>query len=176
MAVRPRINPTLFDKLAADTDMPGLRDDDPSTDITRDTMRRYSVARLERFNEDALRGTVRRELGWLLNTTNLGAAVDLKSYPHVQTSVLNYGVPDMAGRSQTHRAVMQRAREIRVAVMTFEPRLDETSLTVEATGAVERENAITFVIKGDITSAVNVMPVILRTDLDIDSAAVTVRE
>lgn len=176
MAIQPRINPTLFDKLAADTDMPGLRDDDLAIDITRATMQRYSVAKLERFNETAMRATVRRELAWLLNTTNLASAVDLEAYPHVQTSVLNYGVPDMAGRSQTHRAIMQRARDIRAALMTFEPRLDETSLSVEAADMIERENAITFIIKADITSAVNAMPVVLRTDLDIDSAAVTVRE
>lgn len=176
MASRPRINPTIFDKLAADTEMPGLHDDSPNSDITRDTMQRYTVARLERFNEEALRATVRREIAWLLNTINLAAAIDLSAYPQVQTSVLNYGVPDMAGKPLTHRAVMQRAKEIRSAILNFEPRIGAQALRVEPTGSVERENSITFVIRGDVTSAVNAMPIQLKTDIETDSAAVTVRD
>lgn len=174
--MRPRINPTIFDKLVADTDMPGLQDDVPVSDITRETMQRYSVARLERFNEDALRATVRREIAWLLNTINLDAAIDLDPFPQVQTSVLNYGVPDLAGKALSHRAIMQRARDIRKAIIQFEPRFEESSLVVETTDQIERENSITFVIRGDITSAVSVMPIQIKTDIEADSAAVSVRE
>lgn len=176
MAIRPRINPTLFDKLVTDSDLSGFQEDSSESVIARDALQRFSVTRIEKFNEDALRATVRRELAWLFNTINLASVVDLEAYPHVQTSVLNYGVPSMAGRAMTHRAIMQRARDIRTALLTFEPRLDPSCLVVEATDNVERENAITFVIQGDVTSAVNAMPVELRTDIDIDSAAVTVRD
>lgn len=176
MAIKPRINPTIFDKLVSDTEIAGLHDDTPGSDVTRDTLQRFSVARVERFNEEALRGTVRRELGWLFNTTNLEAAIDLEPYPQVRTSVLNYGVPAMSGRAMTHRAVLQRARDIRSALLTFEPRLDPASLVVEAADGVERENSITFVIRGDVSSAASALPVSLRTDVDVDSAAITVRE
>lgn len=176
MATRPRLNPTIFDKLVSDLEMPGLHDDAPGTDITRETMQRYTVARLERFNEESLRATVRRELAWLFNTINLGAIIDLEPYPHVETSVLNFGVPDLAGKSLSHRAIMQRAREIRSAILSFEPRIDEATLVVEATDNLERENSITFIIRGDISSAVNALPIKLRTDIDADTAAVTVRE
>lgn len=176
MAIRPRINPTIFDKLVSDTEIAGLHDDTPGAAVTRETLQRFSVARVERFNEEALRGTVRRELGWLFNTTNLDSVVDLEPYPQVRTSVLNYGVPAMSGRAMTHRAVLQRAREIRSALLNFEPRLDPDSLVVEASDDIERENAITFVIRGDVSSAAHALPVSLRTDVDIDSAAITVRE
>ncbi len=176
MATRPRINPTIFDKLVADAELPGLHDDNPATEITRETMQRYSVARLERFNEEALRATVRREIAWLLNTINLGAAIDLEPYPQVQTSVLNYGVPDLAGKTVTHRAIMHRAREIRNAILNFEPRLDEASLVVEASDNIERQNSITFVIRGDVTSAVSAMPIQIKTDIEADTAAAVVRE
>lgn len=177
MATRPRINPTLFDKLISETKITGLQEEmEGSSDVTRITMQRYSVAKYERFNEEALRTTVRRELAWLLNTVNLGAVVDLDPYPHVKTSVLNYGVPDMAGKPMSHRAIMQRARDIRGSILAFEPRIDESTLIVEATGNTERENAITFVIRGDVSSAVNALPIKLKTDVEADSAAVTVRE
>lgn len=176
MAIKPRITPTIFDKLVSDTELPGLQDGAPGSNVTRDTMRQFSVPRLERFNEDALRATVRRELGWLLNTTNFASLVDLDPYPHVKTSVLNYGVPAMSGRSVTHRAILQRARDIRAALLNFEPRLAPGALSVEPSDNVERENSITFVIRGDVVSAVQALPVTLRTDVEIDSAAVTVRD
>lgn len=174
--MRPRVNPTIFDKLVSDTEIPGLHDDSPAAEVTRETLRRFSVARIERFNEDALRGTVRRDLGWLFNTTNLASLVDLERYPHVRTSVLNYGVPAMSGRSTTHRSIQQRAREIRTAILTFEPRFDPDSLVVETSDDIERENSITFVIHGDVSSAVHALPMTLKTDVEIDSAAITVRE
>jgi type VI secretion system protein ImpF len=177
VAEASRLNPTLFDKLVADSDMAGLRDDgEDRVEQNRETMRYYSVPKLERFNESALRATVRREVAWLLNTTYLGSIVDLEPYPNVQTSVLNYGVPDLAGKALSRRIVLQRAREIRTAIRAFEPRIDEKSLVVEPAESTERENSITFVIRGDVTSAVSAMPIRFRTDVEADTAAVAVRE
>jgi type VI secretion system protein ImpF len=176
MAVKQRLTPTLFDKLVADVSLPGLRDSGDTGEPPLEAMRIYDVPRLERFNEAALRKTVRRELAWLLNTTNLSATQDLEAFPEVQTSVLNYGVPDLAGRSLHRRTVQQRAREIRTAIRTFEPRIDPESLKVEPSTTDEALNQIIFMIHGDITSAVDAMPVKFRTSLDIDSAAVDVVE
>jgi type VI secretion system protein ImpF len=172
-----RLNPTLFDKLVAGNEISGMRGEElDAVEQRRDTLRFFSVPQLERFNEDALRATVRRELSWLLNTTNLDACEDLEEFPEVRTSVVNYGVPDLAGKSLNTRAILQRARDIRQAVLTFEPRIDPESLDVEATEQVERENAVTFLIQADVRSAVRAVPIKFRTDVDADSAAVTVRE
>lgn len=174
---RGRLNPTLFDKLVADAEIVGMRGAElDRVEESRGSLASFSVAQVERFNESGLRATVRRELAWLLNTVNLDAAVDLSGYPQVQTSVLNYGVPDLAGKSMSRRMLIQRAREIRMAVRTFEPRFDEDSLTVDISDSIERENAVTFVIDGDIRSAVRAIPVKFRTDVESDTAAVTVRE
>ena len=172
-----RLNPTLFDKLVADNEISGLRGAElDRLEERRDSLRFYSIPQIERFNENALRATVRRELAWLLNTTNLGAVVDLEPFPHVETSVLNYGVPDFAGKSLDSRVIVQRARDIRAAIRTFEPRMDPDSVTVEATDKMERENAITYLINGDVRSAVRAIPVKFRTDVEVDTAAATVRE
>ena len=173
-----RLNPTLFDKLVADLEIDGLRENDDRRmkDIGGSVMRFYTVPRIERFNEAALRTTVRRELSWLLNTTNLGAVEDLDPYPQVKTSVLNYGVPDLAGKTLTKRVIQARAREIRDSVRAFEPRLDAKRLEVEAIEEIEKENAITYIIRGDVTSAVQAMPVEFKTDIEVDTASVTVRE
>ena len=176
-AARGRLNPTIFDKLVADNEIAGMRGAElDRTEESRAQLAYFSVPQIERFNESALRATVRRELAWLLNTTNLAAAIDLDPYPQVRTSVLNYGVPDLAGKSVSRRLILQRAREIRAAIRAFEPRFDEDSLNVEISDTVERENAVTFVIHGDIRSAVRAIPVKIRTDVESDTAAVTVRE
>lgn len=174
---RGRLNPTIFDKLVADSEISGMRGSElDSLEDKRNALAYYSVPQLERFNETALRATVRRELGWLFNTTNLEAAVDLDDFPQVQTSVLNYGVPDLAGKAASPRLLLQRARDIRNAIRAFEPRIDEATLIVEASGQAERENAVTFVIQGDVRSAVRAIPIQLRTDVESDTSAVTVRE
>jgi type VI secretion system protein ImpF len=174
-----RLNPTLFDKLVADLEIDGLRENEDDRGLRErggSVMRFYTVPRIERFNEAALRGTVRRELSWLLNTTNLAAVEDLTPYPEVRTSVLNYGVPDLAGKTLTSQVVQGRAREIRDAIRAFEPRMDPRRLDVEPLTSKERENAITYVIRGDVTSAVQAMPVEFKTDIELDTASVTVRE
>ena len=85
MAVTQRLTPTLFDKLVADLEISGLRDmTGEAPDVAQEKFRHYSVPKLERFNEASLRATIRRDLAWLLNTTNLDSLIDLEPYPHVQ--------------------------------------------------------------------------------------------
>jgi type VI secretion system protein ImpF len=174
-----RINPTLFDKLVADLDIDDLRDDPKVGEgqASRAATRRlYPILKIERFNEAALRATVLRELNWILNTTNLGSIQNLKLYPEVATSVLNYGVPDMAGKLLQRRAIETRAREIKQAIRRFEPRIAPQRLDVTATAKDAKPNAVTFVIRADVTSAVMALPVEFKTDVEIDTGSATLRE
>jgi type VI secretion system protein ImpF len=174
---RGRLNPTLFDKLVADHEIRGFRGEEiDDLEQKRDALQHFSVPQIERFNESALRSTVRRELAWLLNTTSLEAVVNLDPYPHVKTSVLNFGVRDLSGKTLTHRLIAQRARDIRAAIHAFEPRIEEKSLQVEPSDRIERENAVTFVIHADVRSAVRAIPVKFRTDIEVDTASVTIRD
>ncbi|WP_326523446.1 type VI secretion system baseplate subunit TssE [Sphingomonas sp.] len=177
MAVKQRLTPSLFDKLVSDLEISGLSNSESeAAEVSRENFRYYSIPKLERFNEAALRSTVRREVAWLLNTTNLEAIEDLEPYPQVQSSVLNYGVPDLSGKVLTRRVVLERAREIRKAIRLFEPRFDRDSLTVEPSEEQGNPNAFVFTIHGDIAAAVQAMPVKFRTELEPDTAAVDVRE
>jgi len=177
VSLRPRLTPTIFDKLVADLEISGLRRDEEETPKGGgEAMRFYSVPRMERFGERALRETIRRDLAWLLNTTNLAAVVDLSPCPQVRSSVLNYGVPDLAGKSLHRRTILHRAREVRDAIRMFEPRIEPDSLVVEPGGGSQGGNSVTFLIHGDISSAVKVMPVRFRTELEADTGAVDVSE
>lgn len=177
MPVSQRLTPTLYDKLVADLEISGMRDmSDEAPEISREKFRYYSVPRLERFNETALRATIRRDLAWLLNTTNLEVLVDLEAYPRVRESVLNYGLDDLAGRTLNRRAVLARAREIRRAIRLFEPRLSREGLTVDPVDDPDEPHALTFLIQGDITAAAEVMPVKFRTEMEAETLSVNVRE
>jgi type VI secretion system protein ImpF len=174
-----RINPTLFDKLVADLDIDGLRDDPKieAGQVSRaSTLRLYPIMKLERFNESALRATVLRELNWILNTTHLGSVQNLKAYPEVATSVLNYGVPDMAGKLLQRGAIQARAREIKEGIRRYEPRIAPRRLEVTVATTAAKPNAVTFVIRADVTSAVKALPVEFKTDVEIDTGSATLRE
>ena len=77
---KERLQPSLLDRLTDDS--PNERHESRDKHV-------ISPARL--------RECVRRDLTWLLNTTNLAALEDLDEHPQVARSVLNYGMPDLAG-------------------------------------------------------------------------------
>lgn len=175
----PRLNPTLLDKLLAGTRSTALAADEVVNQPKIDTPLSYPfyvVPQIERFNETAMRATVRRELNWLLNTTNLDSAQKLEAFPHVRTSVLNYGLPSFTGKAVSAEGVSRNADQIRRAIIAFEPRFDPATLEVEPTLSTQRENAVTYLIRGDITSAVKAMPVQFVADVEIETGAATVLE
>jgi type VI secretion system protein ImpF len=176
-----RLNPTLFDKLLANSEFAGLRTGELRAGISRgesgpQTLRYYELTDIDRFTEEALRDNVRREIAWIMNTTNLESLVDLSATPHVKTSVLNFGVADLTGKARSQKEIELRARKVKDAIIAFEPRMDRDLLNVVAQGTEERENAVTFVITGDITSAVQSLRVQYFTDVEVDTGAATVRE
>jgi type VI secretion system protein ImpF len=175
MAANARLTPTIFDKLDADVEISGLRSNE-TPDVVSEMTTHYAVPDIKRFGEAALRATVKRDLAWLLNTTQFGARGELEGYPQVQTSVLNYGVPDLAGRSLHSRTILDRAREIRNAIRVFETRIEPESLVVEPLAAKDNPNAVVFLIHAEISSTLRPVPVQFRTELEADTASVRVSE
>jgi type VI secretion system protein ImpF len=182
-----KLTPTLFDKLASGLDMAGLTQTDDSGQAgaaipARENLRFYTVPALERFNEQALRATVRRDLAWLLNTINLGSLVDLTAYPQVKTSVLNFGVGDLTGKATSAEAIGTRALRIEDAILAFEPRMTDLSVVAndlrdgpQAFGG-RRQNADSYEIHGNVTGAVKAMPVRFITDVEVDTGAAVLRD
>lgn len=175
MAATARLTPTIFDKLVADVEISGLQTSD-APDVMSEVMQFYPVPEIKRFGEAALRATVKRDLAWLLNTTQFGARENLEGYGEVQSSVLNYGVPDLAGRSHHARTILDLAREIRNAIRIFETRLDPDSLVVEPLPSKDKPNTVVFLIYGEISSSVRPVPVQFRTELEADTASVEVSD
>jgi type VI secretion system protein ImpF len=175
-----RFHPTLFDKLISGSAPASLAGADDaaleSAEVTRSYQRFYATSQLDNFGEHALRATIRRDLAWLLNTTNFASTHDLADFPQVRTSVLNYGVASLSGQSVSDWTLQQRVRDIQEAVTAFEPRLNPDSLVVDARAAGERENAITYVIEGEIGGGAGRVGARFLTDVEADTGAVTVRD
>lgn len=173
---RTHLTPSLFDKLAFDSDLVGLAHVEGAPTVTREEFRNFSVPNLERFTEASLRAVIRRDLAWLLSTLSLESTLDLDRAGQVKESVLNFGVRDFAGRSNNRRAILAQARDIREAILRFEPRLNPATLRVEPIADDLDPGRLSFAIEGEIIGAANHLPVRFRTAIDPETAAVEVRE
>ena len=125
-----------------------------------------------------LRESVRRDLSWLLNNTCMQAVQDLDAYPHVAQSTLNYGVPDLAGKTASTVDVKELEKSLRAAILTFEPRLLRESIRIKL-GSNPKEtphNALSYVIEAELWAQPVPLRVFLKTDLDLETGEIAVAE
>lgn len=156
-----RLQPSLLDRLA---------DDEPGVTQESRDRRVLSVQRL--------REVVLRDLTWLLNAVNLTAVNDLEDYPAVERSVLNYGLPDMAGHTVSGVDLMELEQLLRRAIIEFEPRILRDTLSVKLlfNESEMNHNAMTFEIQGDLWAQPVPLHMYLRTELDLEIGTVKVSE
>ncbi|HEX8601828.1 MAG TPA: type VI secretion system baseplate subunit TssE [Pseudoduganella sp.] len=158
LAPRERLQPSLLDRLT---------DHEPEAPV-ESRERRVLSAR-------ALREGVLRDLGWLLNATNLLSVTNAPALPHVASSVLNYGMPDISGASLAGMQLGDLERAIRQAIWDFEPRLNRSSVTVRAIPS-ESIAKVVFEIQGDLWAQPYPERLYLHTELDLDVAHVRVTD
>jgi type VI secretion system protein ImpF len=145
-----------FDALLASS----ARSIDSDENLTADQKRRIhrlvfqssQRAELERrgivVSPSVLREAVRRDIEALFNTERYevtpllsdhegeqmqGSPLDLSDFPEVRRSVINYGVPSFSGRSSRDFDRDALAREIKMVLNTFEPRLKDSGTKVQVT-------------------------------------------
>ena len=157
---KERLQPSLLDRLT---------DDDPYTSKESRRQRVLSVA--------ALRSAVLRDLAWLLNSDNM-AGEQLDDYPLVAHSVLNYGLPDMAGHTASSADVGALERILRQVILDYEPRILRQTLKVRAVLAADEmsHNAITFEIEGELWAKPLPERMYLKTQVDLESGDVSIAD
>jgi type VI secretion system protein ImpF len=130
------------------------------------------------LNFAQLRASVLRDVGWLLNTVHLQASQDLGAWPAVAKSTVNYGIPDLAGASIAGKSTAALERAVRQAVLDFEPRIVGDSLKVTVRIEPEQMNrrALLFIIEGQLWAQPMPLSLYLKTELDLETGAVTVTE
>jgi type VI secretion system protein ImpF len=158
---KEKLQPSLLDRLT---------DDEPD---------RQKESREKRIlTGTQLRESVRRDLSWLLNNTWLQAVDDLEAYPEVAHSTLNYGVPDLAGKTASTVDVKALEKSLRAAIVNFEPRLLRESIRLKSVVNPKEAlgNDLSFIIEAELWAQPVPLRVFLRTDLDLETGEIAVTE
>ena len=167
MASTTPLKPSILDKLIADI---GRKRGDGSRDAVP-----CFLPDLDHFNEAQLRMCIKRDIGWILNDIHFEAAVDLTDFPDIQTSVLNQGLPDLAGTTTGLDGRKKRASDIVNAVRAFEQRLRPDSIVVETeSDSVDNDNKLHFAIQGEIRNSIDENWIELQTTVDVDDGRVEI--
>ena len=154
-----RLQPSLLDRLTDET---------PEESVEPASKRVIDLVRL--------REITLRDLGWLLNTSNIESEHDLETYPNVARSVLNYGVPELSGSIATINRAVEIRQAIRLAIERFEPRIIPETLEVDMRQEKVGSGAIiAFDIRGELWAEPVPIDLYLRTALDVTTGEVTVR-
>lgn len=161
LATKERLQPSLLDRLT---------DDDPDHDQESRDKRVLSFKQLKQ--------SVLRDLSWLLNTVAFEAVQDLSDYPQVSDSVLNYGVPDLTGTTVSSINHVKLQRQIKQAILKFEPRILANSLKIEILVNQDQMShaAICFKIEGDLWAQPLPIRLYIRSDLDLESGEVSIKD
>jgi type VI secretion system protein ImpF len=156
-----RLQPALLDRLT---------DEEPT--LTREPPDRRVMSK------SRLRQAVLRDLAWLFNSTK-PAVDDLLQSPHVQRSVLNFGLPALSGRAASSLDVTELERTIRQAILDFEPRILPGSLEVKALAlenALDHHNVIGVQIRGELWAQPVPLELLVRTEIDLETGRVEIAD
>ena len=160
LSTRDRLQPSLLDRLT-----------DYEPEVKHETRERRALS------IRALRQSVQRDLAWLLNANGLSSVQDVSGYPYVSTSVLNYGFPDIAGKTASGVDPAKLEKHVRDAIWAFEPRILRetvrvTAIQVEETTA--QHNTVSFLIEGDLWAQPYPERLYFRTELDLEAGEIRV--
>jgi type VI secretion system protein ImpF len=158
---KERLQPSLLDRLT---------DDEPEQKQESRDKRILSPTRL--------RESVRRDLTWLFNTPNLETVEDLGTFPQVAQSVLNFGLPSLAGHTTAGLDLGDLERLLRQAIWNFEPRLLRSSIKVRLVADVKSmsHNALAFYIEAELWAQPIPLRLFLKTEIDLEAGAAVVVE
>jgi type VI secretion system protein ImpF len=152
-----------------------------------ESARRQAVRQSLVLSPEQLRRSVLRDLQSLLNTSALetdlpDGGTTLSGFPLVQQSVLNYGIPPLAGRMRTDDDFRVLARQIEQTIERYEPRLRGVCVTVTPPDDGADEGADSgggpsrgFVVEGELWGYPFPEHIWVRTLLDLDAGRIEVR-
>lgn len=157
---REKLQPSLLDRL---------------TDVRPDVRTSTGVVRVLSLEE--LRDGVRRDLAALFNCTSLETVQDLTDYPNVQRSTVNFGMPDLSGKTASGMDLKELERSMSRAIHEFEPRLlEDTVKVVSDVYDAKTHNTMVATIEAELWSQPLPQKLLLRTELDLENGEVKLQE
>ena len=155
---RDRLYPSLLDRLL---------DDEPGR-LTEP--RENRAATLQKLRDNVL-----RDLNWLFNAVQ--SSEEFNDDPLLTGSVINYGLPPLAGRPASQYDVAELAKVLRDVILRFEPRIIAHTLKVRAEKvSPDSHNVLGFRIEGQLWSQPVPLEIFMRTEIDLESGLTNVKE
>ncbi|HIE39901.1 MAG TPA: type VI secretion system baseplate subunit TssE [Thiomicrorhabdus sp.] len=155
------LQPSLLDRLT---------DDEPEQTQETRNKRILSIRQL--------RSCVIRDLAWLLNTGNMEETTVLDNFPHIKNSVLNYGMRGLTGYTVSTLNAHEIERQLRQAILDFEPRILKKSIRVRMCVDDNKmnHNAVKFEIEGDLWAQPIPLRLFLKTEVDLEVGSIKISE
>jgi type VI secretion system protein ImpF len=151
---KERLQPALLDRLA---------DNEPNKSVEARDSRVLSIEKLH--------DCVVRDLSWLLNTENLASVLDLKEYPEIVNSTLNFGVPTFSGRFLALYDERELAGHVRESILRFEPRL--LAETVQVHVKLDRhghsQHLLSFQIEATLWAQPVPLQLLVKAEVDLET-------
>ena len=157
-----RLQPSLLDRLT---------DDEPEKTVEPRERRVLTKGRL--------RQAVLRDLAWLFNATRLETGATMARAPFARRSVLNFGLPPLSGHTASTIEITDLERNIRQAILDFEPRILPESLHVRAiveVGSLDHHNVIGLQIDGHLWAQPVPLELLIRTEIDLETGKVQIAD
>lgn len=158
---KERLQPSLLDRLT---------DDEPGQLQEPRDKRVLSMHKL--------RQSVFRDISWLLNADSLETVENLDDYPEVAASVVNYGIKSLSGSTVSGSNLAQIERNVKQAILQFEPRILPNTLNIQMTSSEDKMNrlAMVFDIEADLWAQPLPLHLYLRTEINKMTGDVNLRD
>jgi len=160
LASRDRLQPSLLDRLT----------DDEAGNAQEGRDKRVLSMR-------GLRRAVLRDIGWIFNANGLGMVQNLDAYPLASRSVINYGFPDLTGKTASGIEITDVERLLREALWNFEPRILRETLEIKALALADEggnPNQVSFEVHGELWGQPLPERLYLKTELDLEIGEIKV--
>lgn len=161
LTTKERLQPSLLDRL---------------TDLAPGHQQEAREQRVLSFRQ--LKQSVLRDLSWLLNTPAMDSVESLVDFPEAERSVINYGIPALSGSNLSSLSAQKLQQQIKQAIINFEPRIMANTLRLELLVDNQQMShiAVCFKIEGDLWAQPLPVRLYIRSDLDLETGEVTVKE
>lgn len=130
------------------------------------------------MSRSQLRDAVLRDLRWLFNATQPQPQWN-EQQPELARTVLNYGLPSIAGQRVSTLDLAQIEQSIAESLRRFEPRILPDTLVVRALepdSVLDTHNLIEFEIRGQLWAQPVPLELLLRSRLDLEAGQVELHD
>ena len=106
----------------------------------------------------------------LVNTIDLGSAVDISELDYVKRSIVNYGLPDLSSLTSLEVGVGDIGQHLKDALLSHEPRLRAESIHIEQADKVDDEtHRVSFSVTAEMASNPLDLPVEFVAEVEVGS-------